>query len=99
MFKKIKEFCDYREAKKTATLLLLNSYYELIEKQKERENTEIKAYESLKQFGDSFDVEEIKNMMADLSKIANDPKLTTDFYKTISKQAHEQKMAELKVAK
>lgn len=42
----------------------------------------------------TFDTEAINALMENIRKIADDPKLTTAYYQQVSRQAHEQKMAE-----
>lgn len=106
MFKlveKIKEWYtarkEYNEAKKALTLLLLNQYSDLIELQTQVALEQQEAIKSMSGFTGNFNPDDIKKFMGDISKVANNPELTSDYYKTISDNAHAEKMAGLKAVK
>lgn len=46
-------------------------------------------------FGESFSVEDLRSLIESTDKIASNPELTTEYYKQVSRQAHEEKMAEM----
>lgn len=103
MFKKIKiyftEKREYKDAKKMLTLATMNKYYDFLVAETEAKEAEKKAYESMSIFGDNFTVEDFQGILSSINKIAASPDLQTSFYENISKQAHEQKMTELKAVK
>lgn len=103
MLKKIKEWYtarkEYNEAKKAITLLLLNQYSELLENQNKVAEEQLKVTEMLTKFNNNISSEELKSFMTDMSKITSDVTLSKEYLSQVSKQAHEQKMAELKVNK
>lgn len=97
MFKKImeniKEYFAARQAMKTMALLIMSQYSNVLAAEKEAREAEKNAYESMKGFGDSFDVDDLRNLVDSVSRIAGNPDLTTDYYKQVSAQAHEERMA------
>lgn len=101
MFRKIiesiKEYFEIKKSIKTMTLLILNQYSDLLVVEKETKESEGKAYDSMKVFGNSFSADDLHNLLDNVSKIASNPKLTTDYYKQVSAQAHAERMAESKV--
>lgn len=103
MFKKIRDYftqkIEYRNAKKTLTLAAMNQYYDFLVAETEAKEAEKKAYESMSIFGDNFTVEDFQGILNSINKIATSPDLQTSFYENISKQAHKQKMTELKAVK
>lgn len=100
MFKKImeniKETFAARQAMKTMALLIMSQYSDVLVAEKEAREAEKNAYESMKGFGDSFDVDDLRNLVDSVSRIAGNPDLTTDYYKQVSAQAHEERMANAK---
>lgn len=100
MFKKImeimKEYFAARQAMKTMALLIMSQYSDFLVAGKEAKEAEKNAYESMKGFGDSFDVDDLKNLVDSVSRIAGNPDLTTDYYKQVSAQAHKERMASVK---
>lgn len=99
MFKKIKEWNDARKTKIAMKGLIVNQFYDYLVAETEAKEAEKKAYESMNIFSDSFKPEDLQNVFGSIEKIASNPKLTTEYYKTIAENAHEQKMAELKAVK
>lgn len=103
MFKKIKEWYlskkEYNEAKKALTLLLLNQYSDLMELQTQVALEQQEVIKSMSGFTGNFNPDDMKKFMGDISKVANNPELTSDYYKTISDNAHAEKMAGLKAVK
>lgn len=101
MFNKFREYLiarkEYNEAKKAITLLLLNQYSELLENQNKIAEEQLKVTEMLAKFNNNISQEELKTFMSDMSKVTSDAALSKDYLSQVSKQAHEQKMAELKV--
>ncbi len=100
MFKEIKNYWkekkEYRNAKKTLTLAMMNTYYDFLVAETAAKDAEKKAYESMTVFGDNFTVNDFQGILSSINKIAGSPDLQTTFYETIAQQANEQKMAELK---
>ncbi len=47
----------------------------------------------------TFDIDEIKNFIDNMNKIANDPELTSAYYSQVSEQAHKERMAEINKGK
>lgn len=87
MLKKIKEyFAQKREIRMLTldTLYKINSVFTTI--------SDLAGTAS--DLAGTFHADELKQMMNDLNKIAQNPELTTTYYEQISRQAHEQKMAE-----
>lgn len=82
-----KDTSGYEEAKKALTLMLLNKYNDLLDKEIEAQTAEIKAYESMQIFSESFKPEDLQRMMASINIIANNPKLTADYYKAVHEDA------------
>ena len=84
MFTKIKEHFvkrrEYKEAKKVLTLLLLNQYSDLLTNQNVLAKEQLKLTEQMKNLNDEFNAEDIRKLMADISKITADPKLVTDVF-------------------
>lgn len=76
MIKTIKAFFqtkkEYKEAKKALTLLLMNQYSTLLEKETAAKEAEQEAYASLQAFKDSFQPEDIQQLINDVSKLANE---------------------------
>lgn len=76
MVKTIKAFFqtkkEYKEAKKALTLLLMNQYSALLEKETAAKEAEQEAYASLQAFKDSFQPEDIQQLINDVSKLANE---------------------------
>ncbi|SEU08281.1 hypothetical protein SAMN05443270_3013 [Lacrimispora sphenoides] len=103
MFKKIKEYFiarkEYNQAKKALTILLLNQYSDLMELQKQVTLEQQEIIKSMSGFTGNFNPDDMKKFMDNISKVANNPELTSDYYKTISENAHAEKMAELKAVK
>ncbi len=103
MFKKIKEYFiarkEYNEAKRALTLLLLNQYSDLMELQKQVALEQQEVIKSMDVFTGNFKPEDMKKFMGDISKVANNPELTTDYFKSVNENAHAEKMAELKAVK
>lgn len=103
MLKKFKEWYaarkEYNQAKRALTLLLLNQYSDLMELQKQVTIEQQEVIKSMDVFTGSFKPEDMQKFMGDISKVANNPNLTTDYYKTVSENAHAEKMAELKAVK
>jgi len=100
MLKKFKEWYmarkEYNEAKKALTLLLLNQYSDLMELQKQVMLEQQEVIKSMSGFTGNFNPDGMKKFMDDISKVANNPELTSDYYKTVSENAHAEKMAGLK---
>ena len=99
MIKKFKEMLEYRNAKKTVTLLLLNSYFELVEAQKEKEYLEIEnakiektVYEELTKFSKS----DMNGLFDNIAKIAENPQLTTEFYDSLLKHSKDDNVVNFK---
>lgn len=103
MFRKIiesiKEHFETKRAMKAMALLIMNQYSDLLTAEKEAKETEKEAYESMKVFGESFSVDDLRGLLDNVAKIVSDPKLTTDYYKQVSAQAHAERMAEMKAEK
>lgn len=103
MFKKIREYFtarkEYNKAKKALTLLLLNQYSDLMELQKQVTLEQQEVIKSMSGFTENFNLDEMKKFIGNISKVANNPELTSDYYKTVSENAHAEKMAELKALK
>ncbi len=99
MFKELKNYWkekkEYRNAKKTLTLAMMNTYYDFLVAETAAKDAEKKAYESMTVFGDNFTVNDFQGILRSINKIAGSPDLQTTFYETIAQQANEQKMAEL----
>lgn len=95
----IKEHFETKKAKKALALLIMNQYSDLLVAEAEAKAAEKEAYESMKVFGDTFSANDLRGLLDNVSKIASDPKLTTDYYKQVSAQAHAERMAEMKVVK
>ncbi len=87
MFKKIKNYFtekrEYRNAKKTLTLAMMNKYYDFLVAETETKEAEKKAYESMAIFGDNFTVEDFQGILSSINKIASSPELQTSFYESI----------------
>lgn len=92
---KIKEFFknrkEYKEAKKTLTLMIMNQYSDLLKAEVDAKETELKAYESIELFSNSFKPEDLQNLIEGVNKIANNPKLTTEYYKMVHEDAQKAK--------
>lgn len=103
MLKKFKEWYaarkEYNQAKRALTLLLLNQYSDLIELQKQVTLEQQEVIKSMSGFTGSFKPEDMQKFMGDISKVANNPNLTTDYFKSVNENAHAEKMAELKAVK
>lgn len=103
MFKKIKDYFtqnkEYKSAKKTITLAIMNQYYDFLVAETEAKEAEKKAYESMTVFGDNFKVEDFQSVMNSINKIAGSPELTSQFYSHIADIASEEKNDGLKVVK
>ncbi len=103
MFKKIKEWYlsrkEYNEAKRALTLMLLNQYSDLIELQRQVTLEQQEVIKSMSGFTGNFNPDDMKRFMGDISKVANNPELTSDYYKTVNDNAHVEKMAELKAVR
>jgi len=103
MLKKFKEWYtarkEYNEAKKALTLLLLNQYSDLMELQKQVTLEQQEVIKSMAGFTENFKPDDMKKFIGNISKVANNPILTTDYYKTVNENAHAEKMAELKAVK
>lgn len=102
-FKNIRDYFtqkkEYRNAKKTLTLATMNQYYDFLVAETEAKEAEKKAYESMIVFSENFTVEDFQGILSSINKIAGSPDLQTSFYENISKQAHKEKMNELKAMK
>lgn len=76
MIKKIKAFFqakkEYKEAVKALTLLIMNQYSSLLEKEAAAKEAEQNAYASLQTFGEAFQPEDLQKLMNDVSKIAGE---------------------------
>lgn len=103
MFKKIKEYFiarkEYNEAKKALTLLLLNQYSDLMELQKQVTLEQQEVVKSMSGFTGNFNSDDMKKFMDDISKVANNPELTSEYYKTVNENARAEKITELKAVK
>ncbi|POO87863.1 hypothetical protein [Clostridium sp. 3-3] len=103
MLKKFKEWYttrkEYNEAKKALTLLLLNQYSDLMELQKQVTLEQQEVIKSMSGFTGNFNPDDMKRFMGDISKVANNPELTTDYFKSVNENTHAEKMAELKAVK
>jgi len=103
MLKKLKEWYmerkEYNEAKKALTLLLLNQYSDLMELQKQVALEQQEVIKSMSGFTGNFNPDDMKKFMGDISKVANNPELTTDYFKAVNENAHAEKIAELKAVK
>lgn len=103
MLKKIKEWYaarkEYNQAKRALTLLLLNQYSDLMELQEQVTLEQQEVIKSMAGFTGNFNPDDMKKFMGDISKVANNPELTTDYIKAVSENAHAEKIAELKVVK
>lgn len=99
MFKKIKEYFvnkrEYKNAKKTVTLMLMNQYYDFLVAETEAKEAEKAAYESMNTFGDNFKVEDLQKLIGGIDKIANDPDLTTKYFQQVNENAHKERNAEV----
>lgn len=99
MFTAIKKYLsdrkEYKDAKKAVTLTIMNTYFDYLVAETEAKEAEKKAYESMTVFGESFSVEDLRSLIESTDKIASNPELTTEYYKQVSRQAHEEKMAEM----
>ena len=102
MFKKFKKYFadkkEYQASKKAVTLMIMNQYHDFLISETKAKDAEKKAYESMITFGDNFKAEDLEKLITDVDKIANSPNLQTSYYEQISKQAHDEKMAENKIA-
>ncbi|GLC79198.1 hypothetical protein [Lacrimispora brassicae] len=91
MLNKIREYfvkkIEYKEAKKVLTLLLLNQFNELLKDQNILVEEQLKLTEQMKNLNDEFSAEDIRKLMADISRITADPKLTSEYFNQVSKQA------------
>lgn len=99
MFDKIKEWNDNRKTKNAMNGLIVNQFYDYLVAETEAKEAEKKAYESMNTFSESFKLEDLQKVFQDINKIATNPKLTSDYYTTLAKNAHEEKMANLKAVK
>lgn len=95
----VKEYFEAKRAMKAMALLIVNQYSDLLVAEKEAKESERDAYESMKVFGSSFSVDDLHDLLDNVSKIASNPKLTSDYYKQVSAQAHAERMAEMKNVK
>lgn len=94
----IKNKKEYRNAKKEATLLILNRYNDLLVSEMNAKEAETQAYESMITFGDNFKAEDLEKLITGVDKIANNPNLQSSYYEQVSKQAHEERIAEGKIS-
>lgn len=101
MIKKIKEYFvsrkQYKEAKKAVTLMIMNQYSDLLVAETEAHEAEKKAYEQFGDIGTGIDMDEFSKLAQNIDKIANDPELTTAYYKAVHDDAQKEK--NLKVVK
>lgn len=87
---------NYEEAKKALTLLLMNKYDDLLQKEIEAKEEEIKAYKSMQIFGDDFTPDDFKNLLVNISKIAGRPDLQTQYYEKVHDDAQKEKISNIK---
>jgi len=103
MFKKIKEYFiarkEYNEAKRALTLLLLNQYSDLMELQKQVALEQQEVIKSMSGFTENFNPDDMKKFLGNISKVANNPELTTDYFRTVSENVRAEKMNGLKAVK
>ena len=102
MFKKIKEYFrnkrNYKNAKKSLTLLLMTQYSDFLMAQTETKKAETEAYNAMAVFGDSFQVEDLQSTLEGIQKIAGSPELTSQFYSHIADMAQKENNPDSKVA-
>lgn len=95
---KIKEYFkekkQYRDSKRALTLLLINQYSDFLETETKTKEAELRAYESMEIFGSTFKTDDLQKMLDNVNIIANNPTLTTDYYKQVNKNAHIEKETE-----
>lgn len=76
MTKTIKTFFqtkkEYKEAKKALTLMMMNQYSNLLEKEAAAKDAEQNAYTSLQAFGESLQPDDLQKLINDVSKLANE---------------------------
>lgn len=96
MFKKIRGFLkekrQYRETKKALTLILMNQYSDFLVAQKNAAESEEEAYRSMNIFSETFNPEDLRNLITSVNTIANSPQLQTDYFKQVNRNAHEERM-------
>ena len=101
MFKKIKKYFtdrkEYTTSKKAVTIMVMNQYHDFLVSETEAKKAEKKAYESMTTFNTNFNVEDLQKLISGVDKIANSPNLQTSYYEQVSKQAHDEKVAEKKL--
>lgn len=94
MFKKIKKHFknkrNYKNAKKSLTLLLMNQYSDFLTAQTEAKKAETEAYNAMAVFGDSFQAEDLRSALEGIQKIAGSPELTSQFYSHIADMAQKE---------
>lgn len=99
MFEGFKEWNENRKLDKEMKRMMRNQFYDYLAAETEAKKAEKKAYDSMAVFGDTFTPNDLQEIRKDFHKIASNPELTEKYYAQVSKQTHEQKLAELKVAK
>lgn len=87
---------DYDNFKTTITVLN-SKFYDLVVAETEAKEAEKKAYESMITFGDNFKVEDLNRLVTGIDTIANNPNLTTEYYKDVTKRANKEKVNESKI--
>lgn len=100
MFKKIKEYFktmrNYKNAKKSLTLLLMNQFHDFLIAETEAKKAETEAYNAMAVFGDSFQVEDLQSALEGIQKIAGSPELTSQFYSHIADIAQKENTTDSK---
>ena len=100
MIKRMKEYFEtrkqYEEAKKTLTLMLLNQYGDFLETETKEKEAELKAYEAMTVFSETFKPEDLHGMIASVNKIAGSPELQTSYYEKVHNDAQKEKMKVVK---
>lgn len=88
MFKKIRNYFSQKKEIRTLTL-------DIIKKINNVATTLSELSDTVTSMVGTFNTDEIKGFIDNMNKIATSPELTSAYYSQVSKQAHEERMAEI----